>query len=266
MSLVNYEKLGKGAKAARVGLDNEKNIVHLINTDEEFKKLIQKSLETLGFETNNIKEAINVKRRGAKTDVLLRTSSNELGISLKTVSKPKFDFNQVQRGRLEAFAKTFEMPEEIYKIFKTSILRKAEAENSRKCVFIEENNREKIAEFFLNKIDEVMCEIFTRKEDNLKIFIISNLPEKKLYIFNMNDLLNFLIRDGSKISFKKDTGIIYLGEFVSIQRKGGDGNVITYPKKDYRHPSNDLQFKFSPLKFAKYCEESGKVNVSIIKY
>ena len=82
----------------------------------------------------------------------------------------------------------------------------------------------------------------------------------------MNDVLEFLNENISNdISFS-NKGIIKLGDFLSVQRKGGNGKHITIPKTDWQHPGNQLQFKFSPLKFADYIEENKSIEFCKIRY
>jgi hypothetical protein len=44
---------------------------------------------------------------------------------------------------------------------------------------------------------------------------------------------------------------VYVGENLTLQRKGGDGNIKTPPKTSSQHPSNHLQFKIKPLAILK---------------
>ena len=44
-------------------------------------------------------------------------------------------------------------------------------------------------------------------------------------------------------------GNIKIGSSFQLQRKGGDGNVKSYPKTDSRHPSNHIQIKLNIKSF-----------------
>jgi len=80
----------------------------------------------------------------------------------------------------------------------------------------------------------------------------------------MDDVINFLLnnaRDNMNFSPK---GIMYLGNFLSMQRKSGNSSHITMPKTNWEHPGNQLQFKFSPLKFAEYIEANKNIKVCIV--
>jgi hypothetical protein len=111
----------------------------------------------------------------------------------------------------------------------------------------------------------VIEDIFRRGEEKLKLFIINDKRKRRIYIFRMDDVIRFLNEDAADISFTKK-GIIRLGKFITIQRKGGDGKHITIPKTDWNHPGNQLQFKFSPLRFAEYIELEGTIEFCIIDY
>ena len=82
----------------------------------------------------------------------------------------------------------------------------------------------------------------------------------------MDDVIRFLIKNASNNIGFTEKGIIRLGEFVTIQRKGGNGKHIIIPKTDWNHPGNQLQFKFSPLKFTEYIELTNAIDFCVIVY
>ena len=154
------------------------------------------------------------------------------------------------------------MPDNIFKIIKEAILRVAR--NSR-AKFILEEDRDKIKRFFTDNRYKVINEIFRRGEEKLKLLLINDKGKRRIYIFRMDDVIDFLIKDAINICFS-NKGIIRLGKFITIQRKGGDGEHITIPKTCWEHPGNQLQFKFSPLKFAEYVELKKVIKFCIIDY
>ena len=82
----------------------------------------------------------------------------------------------------------------------------------------------------------------------------------------MSEVICFLLKNAkNRICFSKK-GIIKIGDFITVQRKGGNGSQIKISKTDWNHPGNQLQFKFSPLRFVEYIEETGEVKFSIIDY
>lgn len=255
----NYEHLEKGEKEARIGLDSEQDIISKINFDEKFHNTIRKCLIKLGF---NPGERLRARKDGIKTDIFIRINEQEeIGVSIK--SSTKTSFHQLDRRRLEEWKTFLNMPDEIFKIIKEAILRVAK---NSKAKFILEEDRDRIKEFFANHLSEVINEIFRKGEEKLKLLIINDKRKRRIYIFRMDDVIKFLIKNaGNNISFT-EKGIIRLGDFITIQRKGGNGKHITIPKNDWNHPGNQLQFKFSPLKFVEYVESTKVIDFCVIDY
>ncbi len=234
----------KGRKEARIGLDAEFELLKRINEEENFRKKLILCLRELGFELQDLK----AKKDGVKIDLIIESPSAEIGLSLKTSTMTSF--HQLDRRRLEEWKDILSMPENIYQILKRSILRKA---SNRKAPFIEEGDREEIRSFFSSHLEVILEEIFRRGE-RVDLLAIYDKRIGKLYIFRMDNVLS-LLRE-SEVSFSSK-GIIRLGPFITVQRKGGDGRRIKIPKTDWRHPGNQLQFKFSPLKFVEWAK--GKI-------
>lgn len=243
----DYEHLEKGEKEARIGLDSEQDIINRINFDEEFHNKIKECLTKLGF---NVKGRLRARKDDIKTDIFIQINEQEkIGVSIK--SSTKTSFHQLDRRRLEGWKNLLNMPDDVFGTIKEAILRIAR--NSR-AKFILEKDRDKIKEFFASHLSEVINEIFRRGEERLKLLIINDERKRRIYIFSMDDIIKFLIENTTDNICFTEKGIIKLGEFVTIQRKGGDGKHITIPKIDWNHPGNQLQFKFSPLKFAEHVE------------
>jgi|Deesub1362A_J573_1020465.scaffolds.fasta_scaffold00525_34 hypothetical protein len=253
-----YEEMEKGQKEARIGLDSEKDIIEMINTNYNFQNALKSCLEVLGFTP---KEKIVAYKNGIKTDIFIKIGDEEVGVSIK--SSTKTSFHQLDRRRLEEWKSFLNMPEDIFRILKEAILRVSR--NSRDK-FILESDKDKIRSFFAKHLKAIIDEIFRRGERNLKIFMINDKQKRKIYIFNMDDVLNFLFENADNNICFTNKGIIRLGDFVTVQRKGGDGKHIKIPKTEWEHPGNQLQFKFSPLKFAEYIEETGAIRFCTIDY
>ena len=82
----------------------------------------------------------------------------------------------------------------------------------------------------------------------------------------MDDVIVFLFNNAKDNIGFTNKGIIKIGDFITVQRKGGDGKHIKLPKTDWRHPGNQLQFKFSPLVFAEYIEKTKAIKFCTIDY
>ncbi|MEM1690821.1 MAG: hypothetical protein QXF05_04580 [Thermofilaceae archaeon] len=249
----------KGKKEARVGLNSEKNIVVIINCDKRFKNLLKECLERLGLCVNGEIKAL--RSSSGKIDILLETSNSKIGVSVKTSTGTSF--HHLDRRKLDDWKKLLNMPDDVYEIMKEAILRVAKNSNSK---FILEKDRPKIKDFFVKNLRKMLEEIFTGNDKKLKLLMINviNYKENKkvVYIFKMDDVIDFIYSNAiSNIGFT-EKGIIKLGNFITVQRKGGNGKRVTEHKKtDWDHPGNQLQFKFSPLEFVKYVKNS-----KVIKY
>ncbi len=229
----------KGRKEARIGLDAESELLMRVNEDMNFRKRLTSCLRRLGFRLRDVR----MRKDGVKVDLVIESRSSKIGVSLKTSTRTSF--HQLDRRRLEEWRDVLSMPDDIYWILRRSILRKA---SNRRAPFIEEEDREEIRDFFSAHLGQILEEIFRRGEQ-VDLLAIYNKRARKLYIFRMDDVLTLL--RSSEVSFSP-RGIIRLGPFITVQRKGGDGRRVKVPKTDWRHPGNQLQFKFSPLKFVEW--------------
>jgi hypothetical protein len=254
----NHQNLQKGAKEARIGLDSEQDIIDRINKDEKFYNEIRSILIQLGF---NAGAKIQARKNDIKTDIFIQINEQEeIGASIK--SSEKTSFHQLDRRRLEHWKEILKMPDDVFEIIKASILR---VSKNPRAKFILEEEQDKIKDFFLKYIPEIISEIFKRGEERLKLLIVINLQERRLYMFCMDEVIEFLSNDARDISFT-DKGIIRLGRFITVQRKSGNGRHITIPKTEWSPSGNQLQFKFSPLKFAEYVKSKSPIKFGIVDY
>jgi hypothetical protein len=239
--------LEKGRKEAIVGLESEEEIMFLINKNAKFRENIKRGLFTLGFK---IKGKISAYKDDVKTDIFIKIDDTVFGVSIK--SSTGTSFHQLDRRRLEDWKSLLDMPDDIFDTPKKAILRIAH--NAKAC-FILPEDRHRISEFFLLNIERIINEIFVKNEQSLKLLMINDKVKRKLYLFKIEDVIRFLMKNAFNISFSKK-GIIKLGDFITIQRKSGDGRHIKIPKTEWSHPGNELQFKFSPIKFAEYVKDT----------
>lgn len=146
-----------------------------------FKNALKRCLEVLGFTP---KEKIVAYKNGIKTDIFIKIDDKEVGVSIK--SSTKTSFHQLNRRRLEEWKSFLNMPEDIFRILRGAVLRVSR--NSRDK-FILESDRDKIRSFFAKHLKAVIDEIFRRGERNLNIFMVNNKRKRKIYVFNMDDVL-----------------------------------------------------------------------------
>lgn len=246
----------KGQKEARIGLNSEKDMVTLINTNAQFRNSVKRCLENLGFRSG---KEIKARIDNMKTDIFIEDDLR-IGVSIK--SSTKTSFHNLDRRWLENWKDFLTMPDDIFITIKEAILR---VSRNSKDYFIQPEDRNKIKDFFAKNIKNIINDIFTHGERDLKLLVINDKRKHKLYLFRMEEVINFLVNNiRNNISFSPK-GIIRLGNFITVQRKGGDSSKITLPKTDWKHPGNQLQFKFSPLKFAESMEETISIAFQVIQ-
>jgi len=251
-----YESMEKGRKEARIGLDSEKDIVSLINGDTQFRNLIKGCLTKLGFA---IQGEIKARRDEMKADIFIE-GDLKIGVSIK--SSTKTSFHNLDRRWLEKWQESLDMPDSIFQIIKDAILRIA---RNPKDYFILHKDRDEVKDFFEHHTAKVINDIFTHGERDLKLFMINDKRKFKLYLFRMEEVTNFLVENTrGNISFSPK-GIMKLGNFITMQRKSGNSFKITIPKTSWDHPGNQLQFKFSPLRFAEYIEENKSIKMCSVQ-
>lgn len=106
------------------------------------------------------------------------------------------------------------MPDDIFLTLKEAILRIA---RNPRDYFILQQDRGRIKDFFASHIRTVINEIFTHAEKDLKLLMINDRRKHKLYLFRMEEVIDFLgknIRDNIGFSRK---GIIKFGDSITAQ-------------------------------------------------
>jgi len=73
--VLGYERLGKGEKEARIGLDSEEDIVNRINIDERFNDRMRNCLVMLGF---GVQGRLRAFRNDVKSDVFIQINEREV--------------------------------------------------------------------------------------------------------------------------------------------------------------------------------------------
>jgi hypothetical protein len=243
-----------GRKEARQGLNAERILIDWLNNKFFLDENHLKACEIKGIEFPENPYALKPKNR-KKCDIKVISGSgnnSSLCITLKTITNASF--HQIDRRWLDKWARILDMPQNIYDIFIDAI--KRVAENGNAC-FILPKDREIVKEFLNSNLTKIMKEIFKAGEEDVKVLAIYNVATNKICFFDLGEVIEYFAK--SEITFS-NKGIIKIGEFITIQRKGGNRSHIRMKKTDLRHPGNQLQFKFKPLEFMKSC-----VNYSIIK-
>jgi len=163
----------------------------------------------------------------------------------------RIGFNQLVRTSISQFCKHLGLSEND-KLDLERIIRE-KAKNTKKELFTEKDWI-KWGTFFENNVEKLLKLAFSENPSR-EILALYNKETFIVKIYSMKDVL----RELSKQKIKKTKGGFNLGRNISFQRKGGDGNIKTYPKTDLRHPSNNIQMKLkvdkdflSNIELAKY--------------
>ncbi len=108
--MLYYNRLEKGEKEARIGLDGEQDIINRINFDEKFHNTKRECLIKLGF---NPRRRLRARKDGIKTDIFIRINEQEeIGVSIK--SSTKTSFHKLDRRCLEEWKTFLNMQNEIF--------------------------------------------------------------------------------------------------------------------------------------------------------
>lgn len=234
---------GIGAKR---GFSRETLFSELINNDNKFRANLEHSFYQLGIFDGEIISAEDVKS-SCKSDVKIYVKDKfgykgELGCSLKAAEA---NFNQIDRRWLSDWADVLDMPALVKDMIQSSLDRKIT--NSR-AVFILPEQKSTVLPYLKSVNELIFKELFTREDENLKVFVTYDEVEKKWYVSKVDDIIQSLKQEQFTTTSK---GVIKIGESLSLQRKGGDGNITNIPKSSPLHPSNQLQFKIKPLTIIK---------------
>lgn len=246
----------KGRRAARYGLNAEEELKGTLMARESSLISCLKRIGILPLgSTVRVANITRAERnRYVKSDLCIHIEGdlNEIVcLSLKSVRTASF--HQLDRRWLDEWKAVLNMNDDVYKVLWRSILRVAK--NSRD-VFIEAREQPLVKRFIEDKKRLIIEEAFRHGEKELKILAIWDRrgSHNTLHLFNMDDVIEILARQGVGFTGK---GIIKIGEFVSIQRKGGNGKRYRgVYKTDPRHPGNQLQIKFDPIGFVEFTRRS----------
>jgi R.HinP1I restriction endonuclease len=177
-----------------------------------------------------------------KSDVLLGFTNNFfVGVNIKA---GKVGFNQITRLWLEKFKTEIALNEESVDIIQNGI---DNHRLKRSKILIEPDFQVKIKHALEQKSKLILELIFKGiGNDIVKVLVIYNRNNKVFYFYDVDEIIENISKTG--ISFSKN-GVVRFGEFITLQRKGGNGDKLHLPKSDSRHPGNQLQFKMKIIDF-----------------
>jgi len=224
--------------AAKKGFKYENKFVDLINNNPTFNKLLKNILKTRGSLGAKV-----IKSNKPKADAILTIDDKEkISVSVKT---SKINFSQLDRRWLKDLAKKHKMSQDIEDKINQCLILKSKNSLGR---FILKKYENDILEYFRRNIRSILKDVFTKNEKNLKYLVVCCYVNNEWYISKIQNVVEEIAK--SKIAVSK-MGIIKIGEFLTMQRKSGNGKHIKIPKTNPRHPGNQIQFKLKPLSLLK---------------
>lgn len=234
------------SEGAKRGFKRETLFVNLIKNNEGFRENLEKALSQLNICEGEIVSAKDVKRT-CKADVKLQLidangRTEEIGCSIKAAEA---NFNQLDRRWLSDWGALLQMPEEVKEMIQSSLNRKMR--NSRE-IFILPEQESAVFSFLESKKDKLLKELFMREDENLQVFVAFDEKNHKWYVSSVEDIIDRLKKEPLS---RTNRGVVNIGDCLSLQRKGGDGNITRISKDSPHHPSNQLQFKIKPLSIIK---------------
>jgi len=227
-------KIKSGSKPAKRGYLYENKFVELVNKNEKFNQSLKRLLK--------IKGRLKAKRitdNRKKTDVkLIVDNKKEIGLSIKTAEA---NFNQLERVWLRELARRHNMPKNIENKVNECLREKSK---NRKGKFILDKYRDGILDYFKKNLKPILKDIFSKNEENLKYLAVCVFVKDRWHIALMDEVIKEISKSGLSTTV---AGVIKIGDYLTLQRKGGDGAHVKLPKSDPRHPGNQLQFKIKPI-------------------
>lgn len=172
-----------------------------------------------------------------KSDVIVRFTDATLSANIKAY---KTGFNQLTRLTIAAFCREFDIAN-LKGTFEAGAIRVAGKQG--RFILAEDENRviaaiaplaRRIVHFALSRLE------------NPELLVLYNRTSNVMHLYDMNHLLDNLVY-GVTISAR---GIIKIGTFMTIQRKGGNGvHSLHIEKTALNHPGNNLQVKMKVAAF-----------------
>lgn len=233
-------KSRSGRKAAKRGFAFQAIFIGLVNQDPSFNKRLKKAIN-LPEETQlaAYKPLTTIEKSDA---VLIISQGKNAGCSIKAAEA---NFNQLQRIWLKDLASAIQMPKSVENAIQACI-------DSQRLkiskVFISKGYAKLIMDYFKQNIDALFSKIFTGGDFSVKYLVVYDFNKKIWYLSEIADVIECIKAQQISISSR---GILYFGDCLTMQRKGGNGAHVRVPKSHPKHPGNQLQFKVKPLSMIK---------------
>jgi hypothetical protein len=167
-----------------------------------------------------------------KSDVIVRfTDGTSLSANIKAY---KAGFNQLTRTTIASFCKEFGVGH-LQSVFEQGALRVA----GRLGRFILPSDETEIIAA-IAPLARAIVHFSLARNENPELLVLYNRATNTMNLYDMKDILENL---DYKLTIS-GRGVIKIGKYITIQRKGGNGvHSIHIPKTSLAHPGNNLQVK-----------------------
>lgn len=253
----------------KIGEKGEQLICSLVNNDQNFRRYLENCLKYLNVIPTECSGPVLCKVvKMIKTDIVVTFNCANspicVGITVKTRRRGSRPDSHLDRRWLYQWQCVLNMPDEVYNVLHDGILRLAREKGRKKGSLVPLNKRKDIEKFLLDRLRKFLEESIRGGEHVLKVlsYVEYGGGPTRIHIFRVDDIIDILEKNIRERGIDFDS-VIYLGDFMWIQRKGGNGKHVKIPKTDPAHPGNQLQVKIKmPLlvdhieknKVAPYCE------------
>jgi len=219
---------------AYIGMDVERLFKNSIRTN----LMVLGKLKTHFSITGNFATSYKTGTDAGKSDVILKFSDGRtLSANIKAF---KAGFNQVTRASIVNFCERFGI-QSLKPIFEAGAVRVA----SKSGRFILESE-ESIVGGELVSVSKEIIHTSIAGDENPELLVLYDRNLNKMILYDMVQVLENL---NYNIAFS-NRGIVKIGQYFSLQRKGGNGvHSIQIPKTSLEHPGNNLQVKLNIRKF-----------------
>ncbi|MCL2211754.1 MAG: hypothetical protein FWB95_07520 [Treponema sp.] len=215
---------------AYIGMNNEQLIKNSIADHPTVIKKLQERFDISGSLENTAGGGVY----GDRADVRINFKCGHyIDANVKSYKKV-FGFNQLRRTSVSKFCEDFGLGSQDKNELENIIVEKSK--NTRNPLF-SEKQQVKWGEFFRKNAKNILKWGFS-ENPNREILVLYDRDDSIVKIYHMKDVLNRL---SAEITFTK--GGLNIGECVSFQRKGGDGDTKDIPKTVIQHPGNNVQLK-----------------------
>jgi hypothetical protein len=253
--------LSSKAKAAKRGLEAEDALAAEISQhNPDCRWIVEESTGSSAYMNYSARSPNN----NQKADVVIFPSFDpgkiDASLSIKTY-RPTVSFGQVNRGKIEKYAETFDMPNDVLTIFRKYLRKGANGERIKFNRMSEEETG-KVFRFLKSKQREILRFIFcgaAESEQKADWILLHSYSDEnwREYIghkdkWRLYNLSEVIYACSHTAPCPTPRGDIILGGGVTAQRKGAD-------KTDKY--ADDLQFKLSPNAIVKLMENSSKTRV-----